>query len=64
MGGLNGGSHGAVLYRMSFDLPVMERGKLCHDLCTGLLLSDYVQDAGEVHVRARCTGSVLKSGVW
>jgi|GEM_PF-4802405 len=49
---------------MSFDLPSMERGELCHDRCMILLLADYMQDTGaaELNAKPRCAGSVLSAG--
>ena len=54
------------LYGMGSDLSSMERGELCRDRCTGLLLAEYMQDRGAARPNAKtlCTGSVLKSGVW
>jgi hypothetical protein len=42
----------------------MERGELCHDRCTGLLLAEYMQDGGAARPNAKmlCTGSVLNCG--
>jgi hypothetical protein len=47
---------------MSFDLSSMEREKLCHDRCMGLLLAEYMQDMGAAkpNAKTRCTGSVFK----
>ena len=57
---------GVSLCKISFDLSSMERGELCHGQCMVLLLADYVQDisAAKSNAKTRCTGSVLKSGVW
>ena len=54
------------LYGMGSDLSSMERGELCRNRCTSLLLADYTQDRGAARPNAKslCAGSVLKSGVW
>jgi hypothetical protein len=41
-------------------------GELCHDRCTGLLLTEYMRYIGAVRldVKLRCTSLVLKCGVW
>jgi len=44
---------GEFLYRMSFDLSSMEQEELCHDRCTGLLLSEYMQDMGAAEPNAK-----------
>ena len=53
-------------YGVGSDLYSMERGELCRDRCTSLLLVDYTQDRGAAKPNAKtlCTGSVLKCGVW
>jgi len=49
-----------------FQVMSMERGKLCHDQCMGLLLEARMQDIGTAKPNARgtmYTGFGLKSGV-
>jgi hypothetical protein len=51
---------------MSFDLFSMERGEFCHGQYMDLLLAECMQEIGadKPNARPRCTGAVLKSGVW
>ena len=52
-----------VIYRISSDLSYMGRGTLCRDRCMVSLLAGRAGVA-KPNVRARGTGSVLKSGDW
>jgi hypothetical protein len=59
-------THGGFICGGGSDLFNMERGELCRDRCTGmLLLAEYMQDRGAArpNAKSQCTSLGLKCGV-